>query len=77
MLRLFGEGLWITQRLDRIERWFAKHTAPFALTMLGTTASGDAYTFRELAEMHKQAGYGEVTCHPVPMSPHTIVKAHA
>jgi 2-polyprenyl-3-methyl-5-hydroxy-6-metoxy-1,4-benzoquinol methylase len=51
--------------------------AAFAMTMLGTTASGDAYTFRELADMHQQAGYGQVTSHPVPMSPHTIVKAHA
>ncbi len=39
--------------------------------------SGDAYTFRDLAEMHQQAGYGEVTAHPEPMSPNTIVKAHA
>ena len=51
--------------------------AAFALTMLGTTASGDAYTFRELSEMHREAGYGEVSSHPVAMSPHTIVKAHA
>jgi SAM-dependent methyltransferase len=51
--------------------------AAFSMTMLGTTASGDAYTFRELAEMHQQAGYSAVTSHPVPMSPHTIVKAHA
>jgi 2-polyprenyl-3-methyl-5-hydroxy-6-metoxy-1,4-benzoquinol methylase len=51
--------------------------AAFAMTMLGTTVSGDAYTFRELAEMHKQAGYSEVTVHPVQQSPHTIVKAHA
>lgn len=51
--------------------------AAFAMTMLGTTVAGDAYTFRELEEMHKQAGYRETTCHPIPMSPHTIVKAHA
>jgi 2-polyprenyl-3-methyl-5-hydroxy-6-metoxy-1,4-benzoquinol methylase len=51
--------------------------AAFAMTMLGTTVAGDAYTFRELEGMHKRAGYGEVTCHPVPMSPHTIVKAQA
>jgi 2-polyprenyl-3-methyl-5-hydroxy-6-metoxy-1,4-benzoquinol methylase len=51
--------------------------AAFAMTMLGTTVSGDAYTFRELAEMHQLAGYGEVTGHPVPMSPHTVVKARA
>jgi 2-polyprenyl-3-methyl-5-hydroxy-6-metoxy-1,4-benzoquinol methylase len=51
--------------------------AAFAMTMLGTTVAGDAYTFRELADMHKQAGYGAVTAHPVPMSPHTVVKAQA
>lgn len=49
--------------------------AAFALTMLGTTIAGDAYTFRELEAMHREAGFGEVTATPVPMSPHTIVKA--
>lgn len=51
--------------------------AAFAMTMLATTASGDAYTFPELAEMHRQAGFGEASAHPVPMSPHTIVIAAA
>lgn len=51
--------------------------AAFAMTMLGTTVAGDAYTFRELADMHKAAGYRDVTHHAVPMSPHTIVKAKA
>jgi 2-polyprenyl-3-methyl-5-hydroxy-6-metoxy-1,4-benzoquinol methylase len=47
--------------------------ASFALMMLGTTAAGDAYTFRELEGMYKEAGFGDVAAHPVPMSPHTIV----
>jgi len=47
--------------------------AAFALTMLTTTASGDAYTFRELRDMHLEAGFGSVREHPIPMSPHTIV----
>jgi len=51
--------------------------AAFAMTMLASTACGDAYTFTALADMHKQAGYAEVTAHPVPMSPHTIVRAVA
>lgn len=51
--------------------------AAFSLTMLTSTPSGDAYTFRELAEMHRQAGFHAVTPHPIPMSPHTIVKARA
>ncbi len=51
--------------------------AAFSMTMLTSTAAGDAYTFRELAEMHTQAGFAGVTAHPVPMSPHTIVMAKA
>jgi SAM-dependent methyltransferase len=47
--------------------------AAFAMTMLTTTASGDAYTFSELRAMHEQAGYKDVKAHPIPMSPHTIV----
>ena len=51
--------------------------AAFSMTMLATTAAGDAYTFRELAEMHRKAGFEEVKAHPIPMSPHTIVMARA
>jgi len=47
--------------------------AAFAMTMLTSTAAGDAYTFRELSEMHAQAGFGAVTAHPIPRSPHTVV----
>ena len=49
--------------------------AAFSLTMLTSTASGDAYTFRDLSEMHRRAGFNAVTAHPIPMSPHTIVMA--
>lgn len=49
--------------------------AAFSLTMLASTVSGDAYTFRELSDMHAQAGYLAATAHPVPKSPHTIVLA--
>lgn len=51
--------------------------AAFSLTMLTTTASGDAYTFRELATMYAEAGFGNVTEHPVPMSPETAVIGEA
>lgn len=47
--------------------------AAFAMVMLTTTASGDAYTFSELRAMHEDAGYKDVKAHPIPMSPHTIV----
>ena len=51
--------------------------AAFSMTMLASTIAGDAYTFRELSDMHSQAGFGTVTAHPVPMSPHTIVMARS
>ncbi|HEY4933449.1 MAG TPA: class I SAM-dependent methyltransferase [Terriglobales bacterium] len=51
--------------------------AAFSMTMLTSTVAGDAYTFRELRDMHTEAGFNAVTEHPVPMSPHTIVMARA
>ena len=51
--------------------------AAFSLTMLTTTAAGDAYTFKELSTMYTDAGFGGVRAHPIPMSPHTIVMGHA
>ncbi len=47
--------------------------AAFAMTMLASTAAGDAYTLSELNAMYTEAGFGGLTAHPIPMSPHTIV----
>ena len=47
------------------------------MTMLTSTAAGDAYTLSELTSMYVQAGFGGVTAHPIPMSPHTIVMGRA
>ena len=47
--------------------------AAFSMTMLGTTGSGDAYTFNELKAMYEAAGFHDVTLHPIPMSPQTAV----
>ncbi|HEY5055285.1 MAG TPA: class I SAM-dependent methyltransferase [Acidobacteriaceae bacterium] len=47
--------------------------AGFSMTMLGTTPSGDAYTFNELKAMYESAGFRDVTMHPIPMSPQTAV----
>ena len=51
--------------------------AAFSLTMLTTTPSGDAYTFPELAAMYTTAGFHDITAHPIPMSPHTIILGSA
>jgi ubiquinone/menaquinone biosynthesis C-methylase UbiE len=47
--------------------------AAFSMTMLGTTPSGDAYTFNELKAMYEAAGFHDVTLQPIPMSPQTAV----
>ncbi len=51
--------------------------AAFSLTMLASTVSGDAYTFKEISHMYREAGFNEITAHPVEHSPHTIVLGHA
>jgi len=51
--------------------------AAFSLTMLAATTGGDAYTFKELSEMQRRAGFREVISHPIPMSPHTLLIARA
>jgi ubiquinone/menaquinone biosynthesis C-methylase UbiE len=51
--------------------------AAFALTMLTSTESGDAYTFNELASMYTEAGFSDISKHAIPMSPHTIVMGNA
>ncbi len=47
--------------------------ASFSMTMLASTVAGDAYTFRELEGMYQDAGFVNVTAHPLPKSPHTVV----
>jgi hypothetical protein len=51
--------------------------AAFAMTMLTTTAEGDAYTFAELKAVYGEAGFKDVTAHPIAMSPHTVVMGTA
>jgi ubiquinone/menaquinone biosynthesis C-methylase UbiE len=45
--------------------------AAFSLTMLGSTERGDAYTFAELEEMFRNAGFARSEAHPAP--PGTII----
>ena len=51
--------------------------AAFSMTMLTSTAAGDAYTLSELTAMYHEAGLGGVTAHPIPLSPHTVVMGSA
>lgn len=43
-------------------------TAGFSLMMLGSTESGDAYTFRELEQMFANAGFARSEVHQLPPS---------
>jgi 2-polyprenyl-3-methyl-5-hydroxy-6-metoxy-1,4-benzoquinol methylase len=47
--------------------------AAFALTMLASTAAGNAYTLSELTKMYDEAGFHDVTARPVQTGPQTIV----
>ncbi len=47
----------------------------FAMTMLTTTPSGDAFSQREIASMCKSAGFHDVTHHSVPGTPQTVTVA--
>jgi 2-polyprenyl-3-methyl-5-hydroxy-6-metoxy-1,4-benzoquinol methylase len=47
----------------------------FAMTMLTTTLSGDAFSQREIASMCASAGFHDVTHHSVPSTPQTVTIA--
>jgi SAM-dependent methyltransferase len=46
--------------------------AAFAMTMLGSTPAGDAYTFSEFERMFRNAGFSRSESHPTPLQ-HIIV----
>ena len=51
--------------------------AMFSMSMLTTTPAGDAYTFRQLEAMYREAGLERIAAHPVPTGPHTVVVGYA
>jgi ubiquinone/menaquinone biosynthesis C-methylase UbiE len=51
-------------------------SASFAVMMLGSTPSGDAYTFSELENMMTAAGFGKSEFHPLPPSIQQVVISH-
>lgn len=50
--------------------------AGFALIMLATTPRGDAYTFAELSEMFRRAGFSRSEIHPLPPSMEQVVVSY-
>jgi ubiquinone/menaquinone biosynthesis C-methylase UbiE len=51
--------------------------AGFSLTMLATTPAGDAYTLKDLESMYQAAGFTDVSGHPLPTGPNTVVVGRA
>lgn len=51
--------------------------AAFSFNMLMATAGGDAYTFRELDQMYRQAGFGESRLLSLEPSPQQLVLTQA
>jgi 2-polyprenyl-3-methyl-5-hydroxy-6-metoxy-1,4-benzoquinol methylase len=47
--------------------------AAFSLMMLGATNGGDAYTFRELEQMFRDAGFSSTSIHDVASSPEKLL----
>lgn len=47
--------------------------ATFSMMMLGTTRSGDAYTFSEYDLMFKNAGFSHSEFHPLPPTPQQVI----
>jgi SAM-dependent methyltransferase len=51
-------------------------TAGFALTMLATTAAGDAYTFAEYERVFAAAGFARSEFHPLPPTAQQAIVSH-
>ncbi|MFN8007307.1 MAG: methyltransferase [Terriglobia bacterium] len=51
--------------------------ASFAMMMLGTTASGDAYTFSEYEQMFREGGFSRSELHTVPNAPQSVIVSYA
>jgi ubiquinone/menaquinone biosynthesis C-methylase UbiE len=47
--------------------------AAFSMMMLGSTPSGDAYTFAELEQMFRNAGFAQSEPHQLPASPQQLI----
>jgi ubiquinone/menaquinone biosynthesis C-methylase UbiE len=48
-------------------------SAMFSLVMLGSTPSGDAYTFREFEKMFVNAGFSRSELHQLPPTPQQVI----
>jgi 2-polyprenyl-3-methyl-5-hydroxy-6-metoxy-1,4-benzoquinol methylase len=67
--------LFIVEMIPHEGRVSPSAAAWFALTMLATTASGDAYTLAEYTDALQQSGFAVARQHPVPGSARSVLVA--
>jgi 2-polyprenyl-3-methyl-5-hydroxy-6-metoxy-1,4-benzoquinol methylase len=79
LLRKFGAALKPGGRAVTLEfvpnedRVSPPTAAAFSMMMLGTTESGDAYTFSEYDRMFRNAGFSRSELHPLPPTPGQVI----
>lgn len=73
---LASNGRAITLEFVPNEDRISPASADFAIIMLATTPAGDAYTFKELDAMFKNAGFGRSELHAVPNSKEHVLITH-
>lgn len=61
-----GGRLMTLEFIPEADRVTPPATATFALTMLASTAAGDAYTYAEYEEVFAKAGFARSEFHPLP-----------
>ncbi len=69
--------LAILETMPNEDRVSPPMEAKFSMMMLCTTPVGDAYTFRELAQMCREAGFGECVLQSLGDLPNRIILTHA
>jgi 2-polyprenyl-3-methyl-5-hydroxy-6-metoxy-1,4-benzoquinol methylase len=70
-----GGQVAIVEFVPNEDRVSPPMAAAFALTMLGNTSSGDAYTESQLRSMLKNGGFKETSLRPLAPMPETLVLA--
>ncbi len=70
-----GADIYILEFIPNEDRISPAGSAGFALTMLCTTAKGDAYTFAEYAEMLKAAGFSDCRMEKLEAGVERLIRA--
>ncbi len=71
-----GALLAILETMPNEDRVSPPTEAKFSMMMLCTTPAGDAYTFRELEQMCREAGFGECTLRDMGDLPNRVILTH-